>query len=1127
MRPISRFSLLKAFAMLVLCVVCCAVSSAQGPNKVNPFTGIAWPANCSASGVVAYNLLTNTCFPAGSSTTPILYTGTWSNTRTYLKNANEVDAVFYGGDQWITIVNNNLNHQPDTSPTQWALLLTSDVTALTMQQALAGQSGCTTAGYAWNPATNTCLPPSGGGGSGCTPVASPANSVQMNTNTGGCANFPMDYGRSETGIATLNAPLSVDNTNPPDSAFWHYTGRQQQYWGSQEIWFQDQIPGAVEPYISSFAYGPSLYQQWYVGWDKGAPYPFFPSTASESPWFGANVEGLIGSVYSAGIFSAYNMNLIAEFPGDMNLSNRFVFGHNSCIAAADQCWSFDQDKIFETSDMISTITSLANSGTQLNLNTSDNGNTGGSQAAASTYDTLIDYTSGAAITLSNISIHNDPGLAGNYALAQTSTSHAASNQGHLLTSIVVPTNLANTTRILSSASATFSVAIATPPTANSSVCTVLGSSSHYDDFIPTSVSGSAGVYTMTYPTMYHSHYGGQVAAITGNVQGTGYSAGQTLILNTATGTAIVHIDTVGGSGNITTASIYQSGNDYSVATNVPTRGSNPDPATGTGATFNITAVTGASVNCDGLVGYAYGHPSTDGRTNQNYVEKVLASPDSTHVWLAHQVGEGYEGQTVGAETGVLYKAAEVVGVMNVTTGQPDGTQLNVMAHPTFTVGDTTHTTNAISAGYEQWYVNLETKNPWAPRNPIVLNWYYNGGVFTNTSGALTLNNTQVCGLFNGCGGTARPPYMMMSNGYISTAITGQYVPLGDLVSNPDANGVPAGWMFGYPSYFDNSTSTGIAGLFFLPGAQMKVITTNPGALWDISSNAGQLKAYAWTMPGNSQTLYTGTCNQHPFQTWCFGTTQLDVNAGAEASLAAHALTIVGYSGGSAQFGLNFTNALSDLETGSPFTSCSILPGANSLNITSATNNCVFTLNGAAFGSAFSALTNGTNTTAAMVVGSGASLGWNGSIATFKNGSHTGVEIGSGTQIDLGSDAYLEASAATGAPTAGLFLSRFNSTGYAGVDLVTGASSSVGWSMQMQPSSTGWFLFDRAASGGAGANAIAVTQGTDAVTLRGGLSVAGGANTAYICTGGTLDGALVIGAAKCVGGSGAATQFQLQ
>jgi hypothetical protein len=60
----------------------------------------------------------------------VSFQGTWSGSTTYVIGA----AVFFQGSSYISKVNSNLNHQPDVSPTQWALLA---------QQGSVGATGAT------------------------------------------------------------------------------------------------------------------------------------------------------------------------------------------------------------------------------------------------------------------------------------------------------------------------------------------------------------------------------------------------------------------------------------------------------------------------------------------------------------------------------------------------------------------------------------------------------------------------------------------------------------------------------------------------------------------------------------------------------------------------------------------------------------------------------------------------------------------------------------------------------------------------------------------------------------------------------------------------------------------------
>lgn len=49
---------------------------------------------------------------------PVSFQGVWSNATTYAVG----DVIFFNGSSYISLVNGNTNHQPDTAPAQWSLL---------------------------------------------------------------------------------------------------------------------------------------------------------------------------------------------------------------------------------------------------------------------------------------------------------------------------------------------------------------------------------------------------------------------------------------------------------------------------------------------------------------------------------------------------------------------------------------------------------------------------------------------------------------------------------------------------------------------------------------------------------------------------------------------------------------------------------------------------------------------------------------------------------------------------------------------------------------------------------------------------------------------------------------------
>lgn len=91
-------------AALALC------GAATGQQKVNPATGISWPAGCEV-----YNVAAAACPPIGVLT----FKGNWSSTVTYGLN----DAVYYSGSTYVSLQSGNLNQNPSTATAYWALLV--------------------------------------------------------------------------------------------------------------------------------------------------------------------------------------------------------------------------------------------------------------------------------------------------------------------------------------------------------------------------------------------------------------------------------------------------------------------------------------------------------------------------------------------------------------------------------------------------------------------------------------------------------------------------------------------------------------------------------------------------------------------------------------------------------------------------------------------------------------------------------------------------------------------------------------------------------------------------------------------------------------------------------------------
>lgn len=135
----------------VLFIAVASGMMAGAQQKFNPATQIQWPTSCLASGLQVYNWLTNQCIPASSSVQPIIYRGAWSALTTYAVN----DAVFLGGSQYVSLQAGNLNQNPATQTTYWALLIngTGGITQLNGDVTTPAGSGPQSATLAATPVT--------------------------------------------------------------------------------------------------------------------------------------------------------------------------------------------------------------------------------------------------------------------------------------------------------------------------------------------------------------------------------------------------------------------------------------------------------------------------------------------------------------------------------------------------------------------------------------------------------------------------------------------------------------------------------------------------------------------------------------------------------------------------------------------------------------------------------------------------------------------------------------------------------------------------------------------------------------------------------------------------------------
>jgi hypothetical protein len=136
-------------------------TEAQGPQGVTGPTGAQGPAGptgaTGAQGPQGSTGTTGTAGPQGPTGAtgpqgpPVSFRGTWSSTTTYAVG----DTVFFNGSAYISTVSSNLNHQPDTSTTQWSVLSQQGATGPAGPAGPTGPTGLTGATGPQGPAGPT------------------------------------------------------------------------------------------------------------------------------------------------------------------------------------------------------------------------------------------------------------------------------------------------------------------------------------------------------------------------------------------------------------------------------------------------------------------------------------------------------------------------------------------------------------------------------------------------------------------------------------------------------------------------------------------------------------------------------------------------------------------------------------------------------------------------------------------------------------------------------------------------------------------------------------------------------------------------------------------------------------
>ncbi len=172
------------------------VQGAPGPQGIQGPVGPAGPAGVAgAAGATG---------PQGP---PVSFQGTWNNATTYALG----DAVSYNGSSYISLVNSNINHQPDTALVQWSLLA---------QQGATGPAGPTgTTGSQGIQGIQGLIGPAGPtGATGATGAAGPQGPpVSFQGTWNNATTYAMGDAVSYNGSSYISLVNSNTN-NQPDTA---------------------------------------------------------------------------------------------------------------------------------------------------------------------------------------------------------------------------------------------------------------------------------------------------------------------------------------------------------------------------------------------------------------------------------------------------------------------------------------------------------------------------------------------------------------------------------------------------------------------------------------------------------------------------------------------------------------------------------------------------------------------------------------------------------------------------------------------------------------------------------------------------------------------------------------------
>ena len=230
------------------------------------------------------------------------------------------------------------------------------------------------------------------------------------------------------------------------------------------------------------------------------------------------------------------------------------------------------------------------------------------------------------------------------------------------------------------------------------------------------------------------------------------------------------------------------------------------------ATFIHSHAIGETVAVGGAVG-SYLEQTNFTASGYRYLETVFASPSAHLLWVGYQSQAGLIGLSKTFAGPVnMYQGGETIGVLNPSTGKPDGTTLVLEPNAAaFSPGDSIEVTNHISAELDSNFEQDVLYSPFAGHHYWTIGNQTIGGGLDNSTGVLLYTNSVAASQYTGGGGKYFAPTLIQTLGVTGGGIANQYAPLIDGTA-VGATGCARGWAYCTAGLAPGATST-FAGLY--------------------------------------------------------------------------------------------------------------------------------------------------------------------------------------------------------------------------------------------------------------------------------------------------------------------------